>query len=128
MPRGGRRAGAGRKPAPLIAPEPIIDIGEFISQHVPPGSRHLRRRVVLALAAFNAAPREIALVLGISEATMLSLFTDELELGRIALRSNVAAELARAATGHGRKFSVPAAMWLLKRTESRERHEQPDRR
>ncbi len=66
---GGRRAGAGRKRAPLIEPRPVQSLLQRLKT-MPTGEAGLVSRMVFALAACGARDEEIAAVLGLSVALL----------------------------------------------------------
>ncbi|MGU3389038.1 hypothetical protein ACLBYG_31415 [Methylobacterium sp. D53M] len=110
---GGKRRGAGRKRAAIIAPEPILDFVELL-ERLPRTVVGRQRRCALALAAFGADDRQISAALGIDAAQVTQLFGTDIDLGRIALQANIRKELMRAALGDGRPFSTAAAAAALK--------------
>ncbi|WP_331299205.1 hypothetical protein [Methylobacterium oryzae] len=110
---GGKRRGAGRKRAAIIAPEPILDFVELL-ERLPRTVVGRQRRCALALAAFGADDRQISAALGIDAAQVTQLFGTDIDLGRIALQANIRKELLRAALGDGRPFSTAAAAAALK--------------
>ncbi|MGH1569789.1 hypothetical protein ACRAWG_02830 [Methylobacterium sp. P31] len=109
---GGRRLGAGRKPSPVIEPEPVIKLAEVL-QRLPTSAMDRQRRCAVALAAYGADDREIAVALAIESAVVADVFAADVQLGRMVLRSNLRAEVIRAGLGRGRPFSASAAAMAL---------------
>lgn len=110
---GGTRSGSGRKPKPMIAPEPVLDLVEMI-ERLPGGAVGRQRRCALALASFGADERVIAAALAIEPAAVGDFLAGDIRLGRIVASSNIRGEVMRAALGRGRPFSVSAATTALK--------------
>lgn len=75
----------------------------------------MRRRVVIALAAYGADQAEIAAALDIDDEQVVSLFAEQVEVGQLLLAANVIAQLMRRATADGSSWSLGAAKWLLRR-------------
>ena len=68
MPRGGKRAGAGRPPKVLVGPRKVgrFDLVDRLTS-MPGGSKSRRARVILALAAYGATDGEISAALDVPE-------------------------------------------------------------
>jgi hypothetical protein len=108
MPRGGKRAGAGRKPsqpAPLPA---LFDSVEEI-EALPIDADGLRRRAALALAMSGADDRVIAAAICSDLATV----ADDIGRGRLLLAVSVRARIFASATGRA-PWTIAAARWALR--------------
>lgn len=111
MPRGGKRAGSGRKPlVPTPALSPLFDLAAEV-EALPIDVDGLRRRAVLALAMSGADDRVIAAAI----CSDLAAVAADVQRGRVLLECSIRAEIIAAATGkRGRRWSASAARLALK--------------
>lgn len=116
--RGGARPGAGRRKQKRgpYKPKPIFDIAEVLRE-IPGGVRARATKTVLALAAFNASDEVIAETLSTDIVSLRAVHADDLARGRALMDGNVSVELLRSARGDGRRPSVAAQLFLLKRAD-----------
>jgi hypothetical protein len=108
MPRGGSRAGAGRRSKVDLraaAEESLVGYLETIAGH-----DAVARRTAIALAAYGCPGTVIAAAIGVDVDRLTADFADEIETGRNHLNGNILEALHR----RGMQGNVGAATAFLK--------------
>src|SRR5438309_802335 len=109
MPRGGKRAGAGR-PRKLALPKPVMrrfDLTDRL-RAMPGGSEGQRARLVLALAAYGTSEMEIAAALDVPQ--LSDSDREQMLAGRYVAQANLLDQIWKKAEAG----NTTALIWLYR--------------
>src|SRR5262245_19815848 len=114
MPRGGKRAGAGRPRKPVL-PQTVIrrfDLTDRLNA-MPGGSKGQHGRFVLALSAYGASEREIAAALDVSFSQLSESDREHMLTGCYVAQANLLDQIRRKAEAG----NTTALIWLHRKME-----------